>query len=91
MRRWRPAPSGGSLVGSLALILCASALAGLLFRVIPDARGNAPALVAWSALAVILVAVIGALGVLIWGYLTLGYTLEESGEGALVLRWGLKE
>ena len=87
MRRWRPAPSGGSLVGILALLLCASALAGLLFRVIPDARGNTPALIVWSVLAVLLVAAIGALGVFIWGYLTLGYTLEESGEGALVLRW----
>jgi hypothetical protein len=87
MRRWRPAPSGGSLVGILALLLCVSALIGLLFRAIPDARGNLPALIVFWALAVALVAAIGALGVLIWGYLTLGYTLEEGGEGALVLRW----
>jgi Domain of unknown function (DUF1648)/Bacterial PH domain len=87
MRRWRPAPSGGSLVGILALLLCASALVGLLFRAIPDARGNTPALVAFWVIAVLLVVAIGALGVLVWGYLTLGYTLEEAGEGALVLRW----
>ncbi|MFN8515100.1 MAG: DUF1648 domain-containing protein [Thermomicrobiales bacterium] len=87
MRRWRPAPSGGSLVGILALLLCASALAGLVFRAIPDARGNTPALVAFWVVAVLLVAAIGALGVLVWGYLTLGYLLEETGEGALVLRW----
>lgn len=87
MQRWRPAPSGGSLVGFLALLLCVSALGGLLFRAIPDARENTPALIAFVALAILLVAAIGALGVLIWGYLTLGYTLDESGEGALVLRW----
>jgi hypothetical protein len=74
-------------VGILALLLCASALIGLLFRAIPDARGNAPALVAFWVIAVVLVAAIGGLGVLIWGYLTLGYALEEAGGGTLVLRW----
>jgi hypothetical protein len=87
MQRWRPAPSGGSLVGILALLLCASALAGLLFRAIPDARGNTPALVAFWVLAAVLVAAIGALVVLVWGYLTLSYALDERGDGALVLRW----
>jgi hypothetical protein len=74
-------------VGILALLLCASALAGLLFRAIPDARGTTPALVIFWVLALLLIAAIGGLAVLIWGYLTLSYTLEESGEGALVLRW----
>lgn len=87
MRRWRPAPSGGSLVGILALLLCASALAGVSFRAIPDARGNTPATLAFWALAILLVAAIVALGVLIWGYLTLSYTLVSTGDGALVLRW----
>ena len=87
MRRWRPAPSGGSLVGILALLLCASALAGILYRAIPDARGNTPASIIFWGLAAFLIAAIVALGVLVWGYLTLSYTLEEQGDGALELRW----
>ena len=87
MRRWRPAPSGGSLVGILALLLCASALAGILYRAIPDARGNTPASVIFWGLAALLIAAIVALGMLVWGYLTLSYTLVEQGDGALVLRW----
>ncbi len=87
MRRWRSAPSGGSLVGILALFLCASALAGLLMRAIPDARGNTVALALCWVLVATLVLALGMLGVLVWGYLTLGYTLVETGEGALVLRW----
>lgn len=87
MRRWRPAPSGGSLVGILALFLCASALAGLLLRAIPDARGNTVALVVCWVLVALLVLALGVIGVLVWGYLTLSYTLVETGEGALVLDW----
>lgn len=87
MRRWRPAPSGGNLVGILALLLCASALGGLAWRALPDARGNAPALIVGWALVALLALALVALGVLAWGYLTLGYELLPDGDGTLVLRW----
>lgn len=86
MQRWRSAPSAGSLVGILALLLCAGGIAALVLRAIPAATGMAVQVGLWVA--VLLLAVTGmAVAVLLWGYLTLGYRLEEAGGGALVLRW----
>lgn len=87
MRRWRPAPSAGSLVGILALLLCLGGIALLVVRAIPLAGEDAfLRLALWGAVAALaLLAVV--LVVLLWGYLTLSYTLEVAGGGALTLRW----
>lgn len=87
MQRWRPAPSAGSLVGILAFLLCAGGIAGLVLRSIPGAAGQ-PVAVAllWAAVGLL---ALGAalLAVLLWGYFTLGYALDERDGGALVVRW----
>ena len=86
-QRWRPAPSAGSLVGILGLLLCAGGIAGLLLRTLPATAGNRAALFAvWGGVAA-LAAVGGALAVLLWGYLTLSYTLDDRDGSALILRW----
>lgn len=86
MQRWRPAPSAGSLVGILALLLCLGGVAALVLRAIPTAAGVAVLVGLW-----LLVALLGIVGtvvaVLLWGYLTLSYRLEPADGGALVLRW----
>jgi hypothetical protein len=87
VQRWRPSPSAGSLVGILALILCACGIGGLLFRVLPETGGaGSLALTAWA-----LVGLLGLLSVtliiLLWGYFTLSYTLDEADGGALTIRW----
>lgn len=87
MQRWRPAPSAGSLVGILAFLLCAGGIAGLVSRSIPGAAGR-PVAVALLWAAVGLLALVAALlAVLLWGYFTLGYALDERDGGALVVRW----
>ena len=40
MRRWRSAPSAGSLVGILALLLCLGDIAWLVLRTLPAVEGN---------------------------------------------------
>ncbi len=87
VQRWRPSPSAGSLVGILALILCASGIAGLTLRAIPQA-GGATALVAtlWTLVALLGLLALG-LTILLWGYFTLSYTLDEAAGGALIIRW----
>jgi hypothetical protein len=87
MQRWRPTPSAGSLVGILALLLCAGAGAGLLLGALPEATA-APALAAalWALVGLLTIAGI-ALAMLLWGYFTLSYALDPADGGALVLRW----
>jgi hypothetical protein len=87
VQRWRPSPSAGSLVGILALIICASAIAGLTLRAIPDAS-DAPSLVIalWVLVSILALVSLGLI-VLLWGYFTLSYTLAEAGSGALIIRW----
>lgn len=90
MRRWRAAPSAGGLVGILALLLCLGGVAGVTLRLIPAADGKTLVLAAlWSAVAAIATVALVLL-LLLWGYLTLGYRLEEANGGALVLRWAWK-
>ncbi len=86
MQRWRPAPSAGSLVGILALMLCLTGEALLVLRAIPAAT-NTTAVVALWAVTVLLGLAGVAVAVLFWGYLTLSYRLEEADGGTLVLRW----
>lgn len=87
MQRWRPAPSAGSLVGILALLLCAGGIGGLLFRVLPETGGAGPlAIIAWTFVGLFGIAVL-ALAILLWGYFTLSYTLDEADGGALIIRW----
>lgn len=86
MRRWRPAPSAGSLVGILAILLCAGGGAWLIARAIPEGGGNTALAVAlWGVVAALALATV-ALAILLWGYLTLSYGLDGA-SGALVLRW----
>ncbi len=87
MQRWRPAPSAGSLVGILALLLCAGGIGGLLIRVIPETGGaGSLAIVAWASVGILGLLAL-ALAILLWGYFTLSYTLDETDGGALVIRW----
>jgi hypothetical protein len=74
-------------VGILALLLCLGGIALLVVRAIPLAGEDAfLRLALWGAVAALaLLAVV--LVVLLWGYLTLSYTLEVAGGGALTLRW----
>ncbi len=87
MQRWRPSPSAGSLVGILALILCAGGIAGLMLRAIPQA-GDTPMLVValWVLVGILALASLGLM-VLLWGYFTLSYTLADADGGALIIRW----
>ncbi|HEY8601641.1 MAG TPA: DUF1648 domain-containing protein [Thermomicrobiales bacterium] len=87
MQRWRPSPSAGSLVGILALILCAGAIAGLILRAIPDVSAGSSLVVGLWVLVGILTLVSFGLVVLLWGYFTLSYTLAEAEGGALIIRW----
>lgn len=87
MQRWRPAPSAGSLVGILALLLCVGAVAGLILGAIPGAEGTpALAIVLWVLVGLLTLGGI-ALAILLWGYFTLSYALDDVAGGALILRW----
>ena len=87
MQRWRSSPSAGSLVGILGLLICAGGLGGLILRAIPEAA-DTPTFAAalWGLVGMLAVAALGLI-VLLWGYFTLGYTLDEADGGALVIRW----
>lgn len=89
MQRWRAAPSAGSLVGILALLLCVAATAGVVMRRIPAAGDRWLALLGWWLLVAGLGIVIVVLAILLWGYFTLSYALDEAGDdgGALIVRW----
>ncbi|HEX5502700.1 MAG TPA: DUF1648 domain-containing protein [Thermomicrobiales bacterium] len=87
MQRWRPAPSAGSLVGILAFLLCAGGIAGLVLRSIPSAAGQPAAVALLWAVVGLLALGAALLVVLLWGYFTLGYALDERDGGALVVRW----
>jgi hypothetical protein len=87
VQRWRPAPSAGSLVGILAFLLCAGGVAGLVSRSIPSAAGRPAAVALLWAVVGLLVLCAALLAVLLWGYFTLGYALDERDGGALVVRW----
>ena len=87
MQRWRPAPSAGSLVGILALLICAGGIGGLLARALPEAGGAGTSVIAVWALVGLLGALALALAILLWGYFTLSYTLDEAAGGALIIRW----
>lgn len=85
MQRWRTAPSAGSLVGILALLLCGGGIGGLIVGALLGTAGiPAPAL--WALVALVAVVTVG-LVVLLWGYVTLGYRLDEAAGGTLVIRW----
>lgn len=86
MQRWRPAPSPGSLIGILALLLCLGGIAALVLRAIPT-TANPAALIGLWLLVALLAVVATAVAVLLWGYLTLSYRLEPADGGALVVRW----
>ena len=87
MRRWRPAPSAGSLVGILAWLLCLGSLVWLIVRAIPGAAGQTvPLVIFWTATGLLAVFAV-TLTLFLWGYLTLSYGLDDAGAGALVLRW----
>lgn len=87
MQRWRPSPSAGSLVGILALLLCAGGIGGLLFRVLPATGGaGALALGTWALIGLLILLAL-ALALLLWGYFTLSYSLDEAAGGALIIRW----
>jgi len=85
MQRWRTAPSAGSLVGILGILLCACGIGGVIFGALPGATGTV-ALVLWGIVAVLALVVLG-LAILLWGYFSLGYRLDEADGGALVIRW----
>ncbi len=85
MQRWRTAPSAGSLVGILALLLCACGIGGVILGALPGTVG-APVLALWGVVAFLALAAL-ALAVLLWGYFTLGYRLDEANGGALIIRW----
>lgn len=87
MPRWRPAPSAGSLVGILALLLCAGGIGGLLVRALPESGGAGTLAIAIWVLVGLLSVIALVLGILLWGYFTLSYTLDETDGGALVIRW----
>ena len=86
MRRWRPAPSAGSLVGILALLLALGGIAWVVSRGLPAASDLATAVALWCAVALLGVAALILL-VLLWGYLTLGYAINDRDGGVLILRW----
>ena len=85
MRRWRPAPSAGGLVGLLAFLLSLAGMAGLILRVIPGTSGAAQ-VAAWALVALLAVPAAGS-AALLWGYYRLSYAFEDGPEAALVLRW----
>ncbi|HEU5328453.1 MAG TPA: DUF1648 domain-containing protein [Thermomicrobiales bacterium] len=87
MRRWRPAPSAGSLVGILAWLLCLGGLVWVVVRAIPGAAEQTMPLVIFWLAAGLLAVFIVILTIFLWGYLTLSYDLDDTGAGALVLRW----
>lgn len=85
MQRWRTAPSAGSLVGILALLLCACGIGGVIFGALPGTGGTLEGIL-WGVVALLALVALG-LAVLLWGYFTLGYRLDEAEGGALVIRW----
>jgi len=85
VQRWRTAPSAGSLVGILALLLCACGIGGVLFGALPGTGGTLEGIL-WGVVALLALVALG-LVVLLWGYFTLGYRLDEATGGALVIRW----
>ena len=87
MQRWRPSPSAGSLVGILALLLCAGGIAGLTLRAIPEAGDTPMLIVALRVMVGVLALASLGLAILLWGYFTLSYTLAETDGGALIIRW----
>lgn len=85
MQRWRTAPSAGSLVGILGILLCICGIGGVIFGALP---GAAPSLTPVLRGIVALLALLAlGLAILLWGYFTLGYRLDEADGGALVIRW----
>jgi len=85
MQRWRTAPSAGSLVGILGIIICACGIGGVIFGALPGSEGSL-LIALWGIVALLALAALG-LAVLLWGYFTLGYRLDEADGGALVIRW----
>lgn len=85
MQRWRTAPSAGSLVGILALFLCACGIGGVIFGAMPGTTGSLT-LALWGVVALLALAALG-LAMLLWGYFTLGYGLDGADGGTLVIRW----
>lgn len=85
MQRWRTAPSAGSLVGILGIILCACGIGGVVFGALPGTAGTL--IYALWGIVALLALVALALAVLLWGYFTLGYRLDEQDGGALIIRW----
>ena len=85
MQRWRTAPSAGSLVGILGILLCACGIGGVIFGALPGAT-DAVALILWGIVALLALVALG-LAVLLWGYYTLGYRLDEAEGGTLIIRW----
>jgi hypothetical protein len=85
MQRWRTAPSAGSLVGILGILLCACGIGGVIFGVLPGATDTlAPVL--WGIVGLLALVALG-LAILLCGYFTLGYRLDEADGGALIIRW----
>lgn len=85
MQRWRTTPSAGSLVGILALLLCVGGIIGLIVGTLLG-TASSPTLVLW-ALVTLLAAIAVGLVVLLWGYFTLSYRLDEGAGGTLMIRW----
>lgn len=81
---WRASASPGGLIGLLALFVCLSIAAFLLWRVLPDQ--DSPGL---QAVLVVFIAVLVAGGViltyLLYGYFTMSYLLDRQ---QLIIRWG---
>ena len=85
MQRWRTAPSAGSIVGILGILLCACGSGGVIFGVLPDTSGTLEG-VLWGVVALLTLVALG-LALLLWGYYTLGYRFDEADGGALIIRW----
>ncbi len=85
MQRWRTAPSAGSLFGILGVLLCACGVGGVVFGALPEATDTLT-LVLWGLIALLALVALG-LAILLWGYFTLGYRLDEADGGSLIIRW----
>lgn len=83
---WRAAPSPGTLIGLVALMCAIGTAAALAWRVVP-ALAETAAIAGWLAVVLLLVIAFGIV-ILLWGLLTLRYTLSVGDpEPELVIRW----
>lgn len=87
VRTWRASPSAGTLLGAVALFAVVAAAATIGWRVVPTLDGRVALVAGWLAVALLIVAALGLIG-LLWGLLTLSYSLVSGAAGQeLVIRW----